>query len=588
MASTPQQKRLASQVYVKVNGQPLQATIANAILNVEVDQHTHLPTMFTIRLKDSWDRKKLTLMDGGLFDFGKPVVIEASVADSDEKVTLVDGEITALEPEFEKGMVAYLVVRGYDKSHRMYRETKTEVFPNEKDSGLANTIAGQNSLSGDVDDSTEVHHHIFQANQTDLSFLMQRAWRIGYECFVDEGKLYFRKPPTSGSASVTLNLGADLLSFHPRMNLAEQVDEVIVRGWDPEKMQPIVGRAQSGNLYPKIGESKDGKTWASSFGTGKVIIVDQPVATQTEADALAQARLDELSGSFVVAEGEARRRPDIKAGEKVKLEDLGERLTGEYLVTQATHIYIGGEPLKTHFKVRGSRTGLLAEQMTQQSPVERWNGVVTAVVSNSDESSDQDKGYNWGRVKVKYPWLNDQKESYWARVIGAGGGPEAGFFAMPEVGDEVLVAFEHGDFNRPVVLGGLWNGKHKVPPERSDAAEQPLSRIWRSRTGHRIAMYDKTKNNDNRVEIYTAGGHYILIDDANKKVEIKTSGGHTITMDDQGKAISMDSTGTISLTAKQGITIDSKQAVNITGTAGIKVDGKAATVDVKGSMINLN
>lgn len=100
------------------------------------------------------------------------------------------------------------------------------------------------------------------------------------------------------------------------MTLAEQVDEVIVRGWDPKEKKEIVGKAESGNLYPDIEESKDGKTWASDFGRGKKIIVDEPVVSQSEADVLASARLDEVSGAFVDAEGTATRRPDIKGRSK--------------------------------------------------------------------------------------------------------------------------------------------------------------------------------------------------------------------------------------------------------------------------------
>ena len=103
---------------------------------------------------------------------------------------------------------------------------------------------------------------------------------------------------------------------------------------------------------------------------------------------------------------------------------------------------------------------------------------------------------------------------------------------MPEVNDEVMVAFEHGDFNRPVVLGGVWSkDKLKEPEETAAAAasERPLVRAWRSIKGHRIVMYDDNKK---KIEVTTTGGHTIVLDDQNKKVEVKTSGGHTVAMDE--------------------------------------------------------
>jgi uncharacterized protein len=117
--------------------------------------------------------------------------------------TLIKGEITALEPVFGEGMVAELVVRGFDKSHRLYRETKSRAFLNKKDSDLAQEIAQAVGLSVQVDATSTVYDHIYQHNQSDLAFLMQRAWRIGYECFVEDGQLYFRKPPNGSNAQVS-------------------------------------------------------------------------------------------------------------------------------------------------------------------------------------------------------------------------------------------------------------------------------------------------------------------------------------------------------------------------------------------------
>ena len=87
---------------------------------------------------------------------------------------------------------------------------------------------------------------------------------------------------------------------------------------------------------------KDGAQWASSFGQGKVVIVNQPVVSQSEADTLAAARLDEISGAFIEAEGVAYRSPEIKAGQWVRIEALGARFSGSYLVTSANAYLLAG------------------------------------------------------------------------------------------------------------------------------------------------------------------------------------------------------------------------------------------------------
>jgi len=556
---------LASQFTVKVDNTEVQQDVMTKVVSIMVDQHTHLPGMFKLTFFDS----DLALLDDGPFNLTKTVEIEAENADGEAKV-LIKGEITALETDFGEGMIAQLIVQGYDKTHRLFRETKSQAFLNKKDSDLASDIARAVDLQTEIDPTSTVYDHVFQHNQTDLGFLMQRAWRIGYECFVSEDKLYFRKPPT-GSANLTLTWGDDLKTFRPRMTLAEQVDEVVVRGWDVQKKEPIVGRALSGNLYPSVQEQKDGKTWASDFGTGKKVIVDQPVVSQAEANVLATARLDEISGSFIEAEGEAYRRPEITAGQMVNLEGLGNRFSGKYLVTNATHIY-SPEGLRTLFSVRGTRTGLLTEQINGQPDTERFPGVVTAIVTNTDDPE------NWGRVKVKFPWMTDDAESAWARVLGLGAGDERGFFILPEVDDEVLVTFAHGDFSQPYVIGGVWNGQHAVPPEAGSApqGEKPQVRIWRSANGNLIAMYD---NADKKIDIHTAEGHQFSLDDANKKITLTTNGGLSLTMDDNGSSIKIQSSSEVEIKSDGNLKIEAG------GNMDLKATGQ---MNVQGATINLN
>ncbi|MCA9972370.1 MAG: VgrG-related protein [Anaerolineales bacterium] len=539
----------ATKILLSINGQKLEEAVMGQVAEVIVEQHVHLPHMFTIRLYDPQHK----LLDGPTFELTKKVKIAAGDAEQRE-TTLMEGEITAVEPIFGEGMIAELVVRGYDLSHRLYRETKSRAFLNVKDSDLAEQIAAEiEGVTAVVDPTSTVYEHVYQHNQSDLAFLMQRAWRIGYECFIEEQKLYFRKP-TNKNASVTLTWGADLLAFYPRMTLAEQVDEVIVKGWDADQQKPIVGKSQTGELYPKLEKDADGAALAGKFGAGKLVIVDQPVLNQSEADALAKARLNERSGAFVQAHGLAYRHPEIRAGEYVKLELLGERFSGAYLVTATRHIY-NPDGFRTKFVVMGARTGQLADTIQPQPPLTRWPGVVTAVVTNTDDPQ------NWGRVKVKFPWMADDAESDWARLIGPGGGPEAGLLAVPDVNDEVLVTFEQGDFSRPFVLGGLWNGQHAVPPPNTQAGqnERPLIRTWHSRSGHAITMYDDASN---KVELVTAGGHTITVDDASSKIAVKSSGGLTITLDDNGSKITVESGGDIDVKATGNLNLKG-MAVNI-------------------------
>jgi len=197
----------------------------------------------------------------------------------------------------------------------------------------------------------------------------------------------------------------------------------------------------------------------------------------------------------------------------------------------------------------------------------RIEGVVTGVVTNNKDPDGH------GRVKLKFPWLSDQEESWWARVAAPMAGKERGFYFLPEVDDEVLVAFEHGDPRFPYVIGALWNSQAKPPLTNTDGKNNV--RAIKSRSGHTVTLDD------------TQGEEKILIVDKSKKNSIAIS-----TKDN-----------TITITADSDIVIESKSGkVKITGKSielasqtTVKVESKSATnleaqgqMTVKGSTVSIN
>jgi len=570
--------KIVSHLAIKINGQQLPPPFMNALLESTVEQHVHLPAMFTLRFYD----RTLELLDHELFSLSNEIEVAARPPTGDS-TTLIHGEITAIEPRFNEGTIAELIVQGYDKSHALYHHIKSKTFLNVKDSDLAQQFADSVGLKATVDATQIVYDHLYQHNQSDLSFLRQRAWRIGYECFVDGDDFYFRKSVqngSSGSSLAKLEWGGDLTTFYPRITQSEQVEETIIRGWDVQKKKPILGRSQKPNLMPKVEEAK------ANPQNGKMVIVDQPVISQAEADILAEARMNDLGGAYIEADGTAFRRPDIRAGNVMPIVGLGKRLSGDYLVTSATHVY-KSDGMSTHFTVSGARSGLLSAELTQESPLQKWPGVVTGIVTNADDPN------SWGRVKVKFSWMSDEDESQWARVIGIGAGKDCGLCTIPAVNDEVLVAFYHGDFNQPLILGSLWNGQDTVPAQVSAApeGEKPLVRTWTSRTGHRIATYD---NADNKVEIVTNAGRSVTLDDANGFIEIQGKGGQLkLTLDDNSSTIKIESSTKIELESGQLISlnapdlkIESGGNISMKGSGQVEIEG--GMVAVKGNVINLN
>lgn len=171
---------------------------------------------------------------------------------------------------------------------------------------------------------------------------------------------------------------------------------------------------------------------------------------------------------------------------------------------------------------------------TGDQEVGRINGVVAGIVTNNRDDR------NMGRVKIKFPWLSDENETDWVRIATLMAGNDRGSFFLPEVGDEVLVAFEHGDIDHPFVIGALWNGTDK-PPEINSDGKNNIRKI-KSRSGHEIILNDEQMKES--VVIQTKGNHQIKLDDSagQEKIEIiDKTGNNKIIFDSMQNLISVES-----------------------------------------------
>ncbi len=209
----------------------------------------------------------------------------------------------------------------------------------------------------------------------------------------------------------------------------------------------------------------------------------------------------------------------------------------------------------------------LLDLVEDRSTDPKINGVVIGIVTNNKDPE------GLGRIRVKFPWLSDEDESNWARVASLMAGKDRGIFILPEIDDEVLVVFEHGNINMPYVIGSLWNGKDLPPGTNSDGKND--IRMIKSRSGHVIRIDDT---------------------DGNEKIEIvdKTEK-NMITIDTKDNKISIMSNKDIEMSAPNGkITIDAMN-IEIKSSAATKIEATAemdvkasANMNIKGATINLN
>jgi hypothetical protein len=171
---------------------------------------------------------------------------------------------------------------------------------------------------------------------------------------------------------------------------------------------------------------------------------------------------------------------------------------------------------------------------------------VAIVVDNKDGNGNP--GYH---VKVKFPWLNEQDATFWARITIPMGGPNRGTYVLPEIDDQVLVVFEHRDINRPIVIGALWSKKQE--PVEVNQSGKNNAKLIKSRCGHRVIFDDKD------------GAEKITIVDKTKK--------NKIVLDSVNKLVKIESDGDIEVIAKTNVIIHA-DALKIGTAEG--VTGKAS------------
>jgi uncharacterized protein involved in type VI secretion and phage assembly len=164
--------------------------------------------------------------------------------------------------------------------------------------------------------------------------------------------------------------------------------------------------------------------------------------------------------------------------------------------------------------------------------MKRYPGVVTGIVKDLNDPDGQ------GRIELQFPWLSDSVRSSWAPVASALAGKERGQFFMPEIDDEVLVAFEHGDINHPFIVGFLWNGVD-TPPETTNQ-----NRVIKTPGGHQLRFEDK--EGAKKVILKSNGGHQVEINDAAETITIKTnSGNQFIVLNDAAKSVTVRGGGRV-------------------------------------------
>ncbi|HEV2812345.1 MAG TPA: VgrG-related protein, partial [Solirubrobacteraceae bacterium] len=528
--------------------------VKRKLLDVVADGRLRLPDRLTVRINDT----DLKVVDGGTFKVGADIQVRLGSDESGGAKKVFDGQITALEPEFT-ARGAELVVSALDRGHLLQREVRTATYTDMSYGAIARKVAsGAGLTTGSVDDGLTLAF-VQQSNETDWEFLWRLALDVDYEVKVVGRQLNFRAAGNAAGSPVPLAWGKELLEFRPRVTGMQQVEQVTVRGWDPATQTAISAVASAPRPESRMGIARDDVV--SALGAGGATISDHPVLSQSHAQTIAKSVAAQLASVYVEGEGIAVGTPALAAGAQAKIARVGTRFSGTYTLTGVRHVYRARSGYRTHFSISGRAHRTL---LGLSSPPAAAGWAQRIVVGVVDSNEDPDK---LGRVRVKYPALDETHPGWWARLVVPGAGATRGFVTLPQKGDEVLIAFEHGNEQHPYLLGSVFNtqaqpGEPLVTPDGSFGLATP----------HNVAI--------------SAGEKASLT--AKTTMDLKSTGKATLSTkgEDGGDpaAVEVSASGALNLTAEQAATLEAKAGATITAKGELKVSGASVKISADGQV----
>lgn len=502
---------LAPRAAVRVSGMFMGADLTNRLVSVTCDNTADMAGMFTLVFHNPDNE----LTDSALFTPGNAV--ELHMGYGTELEPMMYGAIASLQPSFPASGAPTLTVTGYDRSQRLrHNEPDRAAFKYMTDSVIASQIAVENGLIPEVDPSPFFHEHIQQTG-TDMAFLKERARANGFDAYVEWDRLHFQLPRPQTEAYV-LEWGRNLTSFTPRLSTAGAAGLQVVRSYNEELAQTVVGIATATDLdLDHIVERLGGNVLDALLSLGRRVSRREPLKSPVDAAAFAKSLLSEILEGLYEGTGGTVGIPRLRAGDLVTVRGVGKRFSGRYRLKRVTHRLDEGG-YQTDFEVTQRASSSLLQMLRKsvaESPSPNGRDPVHGpAIGRVTNNVDPDQ---LGRVRVHLPWFSEDGETRWAHCTTPMAGDARGMQFIPDVGDDVVVAFLGGNIDDPIVLGGVWNTRKRSP-------------------------------------VKVAAGNSVRM--------IKTAA-HTVTLDDKTKTLTLESAQDLVLKAKGDVKIDAN-AVKVT------------------------
>lgn len=571
---------------IKVDGSAIKDTYG--VTSIEVHHAVNRISTAELVLQGEVDLSSdsFLISDGDDFKPGKKIEISVGYGDSAQSI-IFTGNIVRHSVDIDIKTGRNLRLYCKHGAVTMTYNRKDAVFVQKQDSAIIQSIVGTYSgLSVTVDSTTQQHPFVYQRMATDWDFILSRAEFCGYIVTLDGDSIKIGKPEFTGSAVLRLAVGDSLISFSADISAENQPTTIEAHAWD-QKTQTLLSSTAAepslnsqGDLTPKT---------MSSMLSQTALKLNSPVPLSTDElktwaeGILLRKRLSALRGTAKFV-GSAL----AKTGTLAELAGVGAKFNGNAFISSVKHNITGEDGWNTTIKF-GLDAGLISQK--QDFSFEEAGGQLPAIhgiqIGTVKKLSSDPDGAN--RIQVTLPSPSDTSADVWARYTNFYATNTAGSGFMPEIGDEVAVAFFDGDPRFPLILGSLYGSKNASPNTPSDDNNYIKSIVTKAKL--KLTMDDEKK----AIIIETPGGNKITFSDDSKSIELADQNSNSIKMSSSGielksaKDIKLTATGGITLDATAKVTIGAKQDVAITGlnvnaTANVGFTAKgSATAEVSAS-----
>lgn len=392
---------------------------------------------------------------------------------------LFEGEVTVVERIYGPAHERQVRVRGYDLLHRLRKRQSVRAHVQVNLPDLAQELVADLGLGVQAAEPGPLWQQLVQHEQSDLELLAEAAGQCGLYLALRGDVLHLLTLHGSGEA-VALSLGESLLEARIEVNGEPACRSVEASGWNPLRVEAYAGRASASRVGRRVAAQAPPARMGVS---GEHTLLDRGVQNTRHVEAIAQDELDRRIAYEVTLWGVAAGDPRLRPGTPIEVSGVDDVLAGRYVLTAVTHTV-------------DSRRGFVSELSTVPPPPGRHDR--RAVVALG-EVTRVDDAEGLGRVRVSLPTYGDV-ESEWMHVLSAGAGAGKGLVALPDVGDQVLVLFVHGDPGQGIVLGGLYG--MRGPPDSGVE-------------GNAVRRYT----------LLTPGGQRVQLDDAHETIRLEDSRG---------------------------------------------------------------